>query len=76
MEESGRRKAGFCTALDLEDPPIQNEKYPARPVTDMRPAVSDTGHRLTCSARVGATPWPQRPPTAAWLDFTVLLQGL
>lgn len=56
MEESGRRKARFCTALNLEDSPMQSEKYPARPVTDMKSVVLDTGHRLTCSARVGATP--------------------
>lgn len=56
MKESGRRKARFCTALILEDPPIQREKYPARPITDMTSVISDTGHRLTCSVRVGATP--------------------
>lgn len=74
MEESGRRKARFCTALILEDPPVQNEKCPARPTTDPRSVVSDAGHRLTCPARVGPLPWPQQPPAAAWLDFMVLLQ--
>ena len=53
--EPGRREITLPHCPDSnKDPPTQKGTCPVRPITDVRSVVSDTGHRATCSAGVGA----------------------